>query len=191
MRNKLPSRSLVACFLFLNLPAGLSAQSAFNFVVQNHSTADGHVLTLKSYMTHHYENRTWGTFGYFLFQETWAEAYGGLLISPRPWVELGAGAGLEQADDPWRVLLSIWLGHSKLSWLNLFEEGGSGYWFESLLVYRSGERVGVGLLAQRYVGLGPYFEINLPQSPIQLWVSPAYDWEREGMGILANLQLNY
>lgn len=112
-----------------------------------------------------------GTFTFFWVEQYWAQAYGGLTYAPVSWLQVGLGAGLEQADNPWRIASSIWLGNDRLSALTVLETGGSGFFYRSQFNVMVTSWLGLGGLAERYTGFGPRAEIGPKQLPLQLWLT--------------------
>ena len=104
-----------------------------------------------------------GTFVYAFGSENWAEAYVGATYSPAPWAEVALGVGLEQADDPFRLGGWIWLGQEKVSFLHLFEDGGSGPWHKTTLSYAVDERLSVGAIDRSFLGRGAFAELALDE----------------------------
>ena len=117
------------------------------------------------------ENKKFGTFAWVFANESWAEGYGGLTYMPSPYLQLGFGLGLEQANNPWRIGSMIWIGKENWSVLSLFEAGGSGYWHQINAIYRLNRNIGIGLMKEEFTGIGPRLELKIPQLPIQFWTS--------------------
>jgi hypothetical protein len=132
-------------------------------------------------------------FGFFAFswvEKVWSEAYGGITYSPTNWLQLGIGIGLEQADQPWRLAYSIWAGNEKISLFNVLETGGSGFYYRCQFNMRVAKQLGLGGFTERYTGMGPRVEINLPGVP-QLWITPLYAPETNQYNIITGLTFNW
>lgn len=112
-----------------------------------------------------------GTFTFFWVERVWAQAYGGLTYAPVSWLQVGLGAGLEQAEDPWRIAGSIWLGNKRWSALTILENGNSGLFYRSQFNIKATNWLGLGGFAERFNGIGPRAEIGLKQLPLQLWLT--------------------
>jgi len=99
-------------------------------------------------------------FGWSVFSttdRTFSETYASLTCSPRPWITLSAGMGVERGYDHPRYAASLWMGKGKLSLLSVHEQG-SGYFFRHILSYRLNKHFSAGVFAQRGKGVGPYLE---------------------------------
>lgn len=91
----------------------------------------------------------------------WAQAYAGMKYSPAPWAEVSLGIGLEQADSPFRVGGSVWLGQGRVSALHLFEDGGSGPWHKTTVAYKATSELSLGLVDRSFCGRGLTAEYKL------------------------------
>lgn len=149
----------------------VSAQTHFEIESQNLISSGEVSPAMTGYMTHSFTESQFGTFAWFLVGEHWAEGYAGLTYSPWSWCQAGFGVGLEQADDPWRVGGSLWIGNENLSVLTLLEDGGGQFWHRVVVNYRVNKVVGVGFMSEEFVGVGPRLELNVPKTPVQLWTS--------------------
>lgn len=177
----LNKKIVLLLFLSLIMPLFVSGQTHVRLTLQSYEAA----LTAKSY-TRHNLNGQWGVFGYFLVQENWTEAYAGGFVAPLPWLEIGFGAGLEQfASNPYRVANIVWLGNRKVSMLNIVEYGGSGSWYQNILKYNVMDQLYLGLITQRFAGIGPYLEYS--RSHVMFWGAPVHDWETGQNGLLIEI----
>lgn len=116
---------------------------------------------------------TLGVFVFGLVSPGWAQLYSGLTFAPADWIQLSAGAGLEQADAPWRTAGSIWLGRGRFSLLTIGEYGGGGGWYKAVgnarIVSWRELHVGVGAQSQYGLGTGPRTQVQL--GPATLWIA--------------------
>ncbi len=110
-------------------------------------------LTLDVFTTKSISTET-GLFFYALGCEGYAEAYAGATWSPRPFIQLALGYGVEQANPSNRVGGWLWLGEGKLSFIHLFEDGGSGPWHKTELDYQLTPSVKIGLVDKTTWGNG-------------------------------------
>src|SRR3989344_7325485 len=74
-----------------------------------------------------------------LNSESWGEAQVELSKKFTPWLSLSASAGIENAERPWRIGTSAWVGKGRVSTLFLYERGGSGWWYRSISKAKVGE----------------------------------------------------
>lgn len=116
-----------------------------------------------------------GGFVWFQVQQGYSQAYGGATYSPKPWVQLALGGGLEQDKHPARLGSYVWLGKAKLSALGVFEDGGSGFWYKVETNNQASKSLGIGSLSERFKGSGPKIELSLPRTALKLWFAPLLD----------------
>lgn len=112
----------------------------------------------------------WGFSAWLQVEKAWGEAYLGLTYSPRPWVELGVSAGIEQAAEPWRVAASLWLGYGRFSSLTIIENGGSGWWYQSVALIKATNWLKVGAMIKRFEGAGLRLDFALTPAT-NLWAA--------------------
>ncbi|MBI2064184.1 MAG: hypothetical protein HYT66_00515 [Candidatus Yanofskybacteria bacterium] len=118
--------------------------------------------------------------------ERWAQAYVGPTYSPSSWLQVGAGLGIEQADNPVRLGSFVWMGRGRYSLLSIYEDGGSGHWYKSELNIKAAGWLGAGAIVQHMLGVGPRVELNIPRTPVMVWGAPLYDWSMDRFnGMLA------
>lgn len=125
-------------------------------------------FTLTTYVDHRISN-TWGVFGWALVGEAWSEGYAGVLFIPKPWIEIGLGAGLEQDKNLYRLGASLWLGNDRVSSLTLVEYGGSGWWYQSTVLVSLAKVLKIGGMIQRGVGMGPRVDMQFPEIPLSVY----------------------
>ncbi|MDP2934133.1 MAG: hypothetical protein Q8N81_08515, partial [bacterium] len=106
------------------------------------------------------------------------EAYGGLTYSPKPWVQVAAGAGVEEAKNPGRIGGFVWMGNSKSSILFVPEYGGSGFWWKLEANRKITKVIGAGFITERYKGSGPRVEFRIPKVPVTIWAAPMFEAHR-------------
>ena len=122
-----------------------------------------------------------GGFTWFQVQKGYSEAYGGPTYSPKPWLQLAIGVGIEEAKNPLRSGGFVWLGNSKSSVLFIPEYGGSGFWWKLEANHKLTKSFGVGFLTERFKGSGLRFEVNVPHTPLKLWAAPMSEKERTNL----------
>lgn len=124
-------------------------------------------------------SKTAGFFSWSLVSETWSESIVGAVYTPKPWVEFDLGVGVETADRPLRGMALVWVGNNHGSFYTVYENGGSGYWYLAEGNIPVTSNLGVGVRAQRFVGIGPRFQIT--KKNIMFWVVPV-SWDTEKSG---------
>ncbi|MFA6018377.1 MAG: hypothetical protein WCT28_00495 [Patescibacteria group bacterium] len=112
----------------------------------------------------------------FVVSPNWSEAYVGPTWSPKKSISLGIAGGIESADAPWRVMAYSSISNKKLSFLGIAEYGGSGPWYKVSASYKA-EPVTIGVLAQRFDGIGPRIGYSLSRPSLDVWAAPLYDLE--------------
>ncbi len=121
-----------------------------------------------------------GIFAWGLVGEKWAEGYVGTVVTPKPWMALSWGAGIEQDRAPYRLGGTLWLGNSWVSSITFLEYGGSGLWYKSVLLLQPAKPLKTGVMIERGAGVGPRLDMQLGNSPFGLWVSYLpYDPEKK------------
>ena len=123
------------------------------------------------------KDATWGTYFFALLNPGWGQAYGGILYRPADWVIFRAGAGLETDSLPWRVNLTSMMFLNRFTFLQIYEYGGSGFWYNIILNYAVTPQFQAGAILKRFYGLGLNLEYQLPRTPITLNLAPLYDFE--------------
>ncbi len=123
------------------------------------------------------ENARFGAYFFSLLNPNWGQTYGGILFRPANWITLNAGVGLERDSLPWRVSAGAFIAHKRVSLLQVYEYGGSGFWYNIVLHYQLLDFLRAGMTFKRYYGLGPDIEISIPRSPLTFTLAPFYDFE--------------
>lgn len=122
----------------------------------------------------------------------YSQIYGGPTYSPKPWVQVGAGLGVEQTKRPFRAAGFVWVGQGKVSNLLIGEIGaakGSG-WYKDEFNIQATDRLGIGLISQRFLGTGPRFQLKLSKK-LLLWGAPTYDHLDHKFKATAALRYNF
>ena len=161
-------RLLMVCLLTASC---IHPKSSLEVEIKNLFLGSNMIPAADVLMMHSFENKKFGTFAWIIVNESWAEGYGGLTYMPYPFFQLGLGLGLEQANNPLRFGIIIWVGKKDWSVLTLLEDGGSGNWHQIKAIYRLNRYIGIGLMQEKFTGFGPRLEVTIPQLPIQLWAS--------------------
>jgi len=133
--------------------------------------------------------------GLYVFAQTskgYSQVYAGPTYSPKPWIQFGTGVGVEQAKHPFRAGGFVWVGKGKVSNLLIVEKGatkGSG-WYKDILNVQVADRVGVGVISQRFLGTGLYGQVKLSKHFL-LWGAPTYDFASHKMKGTIGLRYNF
>lgn len=130
-----------------------------------------------------------GTYFFASVNPNWGQAYGGLSYQLTPWMRINAGIGLETDSLPVRFNISSFIAMDKLTLLQIYEYGGSGFWYFITLNYAVKPNLRTGLIFKRYYGFGPNFEWGIGKSSAILNIAPVYDFEFEQAKLMVILRL--
>lgn len=109
--------------------------------------------------------------GWYLWAQTsqsYSQAYGGLTYKLTKDLQIGGGAGVEQAAAPWRVAGFAYYTKGKYLVLAIGEKGGGGTWYLTQVGYKANSRVQFSLHSQRFAGTGPRIDVGLGKG-FTLW----------------------
>lgn len=118
-----------------------------------------------------------GFYNFALFTETWGQAYAGIIIKPGQWLALSLGVGLETAENPYRYNITLQSIKNRINFLQIYEYGGSGLWYNILLNYELNKQNYLGLISKRYYGIGLHYEQRFKEIPLGLIFFPSFDFE--------------
>lgn len=116
-----------------------------------------------------------GSFVWFQVQKGYSQAYAGPTLSPKPWIQLAVGAGLEEDNHPARVGSYVWVGNKQNSVLFIAEDGGSGFWHKTEALHTFNRFLDAGFIEERYKGSGVELRLKIPRTPIAIWAAPMVD----------------
>jgi len=137
------------------------------------------------------ESSQFGFYYFALANKNWGEAYAGVVYKPIDWLLISVGAGLELNDDPYRFNFNLHMFWNRISLIQVYEYGGSGFWYNILLNYELTESSYLGIIAERYYGLGIKYEYILKKIPLGLNIAPLYDFEDSNYKLLIALRYYY
>ncbi len=125
---------------------------------------------------------------FFLLGEKYAEGYlsfGRSATFAGTFVAADAGLGVEQTSDGFgrMIAASVFAKKGSVSLLGIVERG-SGLWYKSHLKWQVVPQVSLGILAQRYAGIGPRVDVRIPRTPLTLWGAVLRDQELGRSGAL-------
>lgn len=131
-----------------------------------------------------------GLYFFALANENWGQAYGGIKIKPLNWLSISLGAGLEVNSNPYRFNITFLVIKNKFYFIQIYEYGGSGFWYHIVANYEVCDRNYLGILAKRYYGLGIDYEYKIKKIPLRFGVSPLYDFEDNNFKFLLVCRYN-
>lgn len=178
--------ALLFALLAVLLPMNLTAQTSLAVASQNVINSKSEIAPTMWSTTTTKINDHVGLYTWYLASKNWGEAVVGPAFFPKKWMEIDLAAGLETDKRPLRTQAQIWMGNAKGSFLAAVEYGGSGFWYVAegninVLTTRF-ETIGVGYRAQRFVGIGPRFQMLGSNRKLKLWASPIM-WDTEKHGV--------
>jgi len=109
--------------------------------------------------------------------KNWGQAYGGIIVKPLSWLSIKLGAGLEVNSNPYRFNITMLVMKNRFYFIQIYEYGGSGFWYHIVANYEVCDRNYLGVIAKRYYGLGIDYEYKLKNIPLKFGFSPLYDFE--------------
>ncbi len=102
-------------------------------------------------------------------------------------VEVGVGAGAESVGSHWRLGAYDFYARKRLTQLNLWETGASGFWFRNETSISLNPHFSIGAFGQRYAGWGARLAIKFRHS--ELWIAAL--GQRPGPTALIGLRRNF
>ena len=153
---------LVFGLFFILFASAAQAQEAAKPELTTHWSAEvyascsseGCSPTVDVYLTAGKPDSKIGMFGWALVAPGWAEAYGGVTYAPLDGLELSLGAGMEQAEKPWRTTASVFAARGRFSLFAVGEYGGSGGWYHAQLMVKANDQLSIGAMSQAFAGSG-------------------------------------
>lgn len=136
-----------------------------------------------------------GVFSWALVNNGWAEAIVGVHYVPTKHLELDLGTGVETDKNPSRLQAGAFLSISRATLYTAYEIGGSGYWYLAqgnvTVVKKDNASLGVGFRFQRFAGIGPRVQVEMPKAHLTVWASgPMFDPEdHKARNVIVGLKL--
>ncbi len=93
-----------------------------------------------------------------LVSRSYSEGYLMATYSPKTWLTVSAGAGLEQAPGLWRIGGFVWTGKGRFSNFLALEHGASGPWAKNVANFQISANLGVGVTYERFKGVGSHMQ---------------------------------
>ena len=159
------------CLLFIINTSFIFSQNIIQVELKNLFTGSENLFAVNALMMNSFKNKKYGSYFWIYKNKIWSEGYGGLTYMPTKNLQLGAGIGIEDADDPLRLSSMIWLGDKKWYILSLLEDGGSGKWHQINAAYRFNKYIHLGMMEEKFTGFGPRLELMVPNLPVSIWFS--------------------
>ena len=158
--------------LFVICVSFIFPQNNIQIELKNLFSGSENLYAANVLMMNSFKNKKYGSYFWIYKSQIWSEGYGGLTYMPIKNLQLGAGIGIEDANDhPIRLSSMIWVGDKKWYILSILEDGGSGKWHQINALYRLNKYIQFGLMEEKYTGFGPRIELMTPNLPISLWFS--------------------
>ncbi|MDD4989957.1 MAG: hypothetical protein PHW31_01450 [Candidatus Pacebacteria bacterium] len=167
------------CLIFSLLLLTLISFQVFGFSVEiDNKIVDKSVVSRNiNLFASHKINEHIGVTAFSLTSKGWSEVYIGPEFYLARWLTVSASIGLETAPKSWRTAISLWTGKGPVSLLAIYENGGSGYWYNISAFYQVNKWLKAGVLSKRFLGTGPQIKVSIPNTPFQAWWSIGYDTE--------------
>ncbi|MDO8599045.1 MAG: hypothetical protein Q7S02_02965 [bacterium] len=121
-----------------------------------------------------------GVYSFALVNEGWAQGQFGATMWLTTGLQLGIGAAIEQDPTPYRGAAFLAVTPDLLanvSALVVGEYGGSGAFFTVNGGYHVAEWLRIGVMAERYEGLGPRLDFFITGTPVKVWTTVGHDFE--------------
>lgn len=117
--------------------------------------------------------RELGLFGCLVVSPNYAEGYIGPTFAPRKWMQVGAGAGLEQGSQAVRLGSFAWIGAKGADIVFSAEDGGNtGRYLKLDASYRVIGVTNLGWCQDQFLGGGPTIQLTKPRGiPVTLWTA--------------------
>jgi len=194
MRNisKQMSKILIGLILISAFSFSAKAQSFTTIELENLSNftkEDYGQLQFNIYANTFKPDAKFGFYYFALVNQYWAQAYAGVVYKPIDWMSISLGAGLETNADPYRFNLSMLMFRPKFNFIQIYEYGGSGFWYNIQFNYKLNSQNNLGVIGERYYGIGINYEHTLKSIPIRFTIAPLFDYESESFKL--KLALRY
>lgn len=159
------------CLFFIFNISSILSQNTLQVELKNLFTGSETLIAANALMMNSFKDKKYGTYLWIYKNKVWSEGYGGITYMLTKNLQLGAGIGIEEADDPLRFSSMIWFGKNNWYLLSLLENGGSGEWHQINALYRLNKYIDIGLMEEKFTGFGPKLELIVPNLPVKLWFS--------------------
>jgi len=186
----------VSAAFLLVLPFGMSrSQVSAYFELENRYTFEGKRVLLRPEVNVYAQRFSNGDvvnpYFYALANNTWGEAYGGLLFHPLSNVFFNSGFGVEANSSPYRANIGATMTIEDWSLAQWYEFGGSGFWYNVSLNRFICKEYSLGIILKRYYGLGLNVWYFLAATPLSVNITPLYDFEASRSRLCAVLRFTF
>lgn len=183
---------LIVLVLMVYLPPKKAEAQNTTFWMESqvHLAETETILQVNALMNHGFTD-VFGVYVWTLTSEGWAEAVSGLTFSPRSWIAVSAGAGMEQHPNLWRLNSSLWIGGGGYSFLAIVETGASGFWYKSVLEFPLVLNVKVGGFAQQFKGISPHLAVQIPDTPLTVYLDGPLREKGRWNGVFLTLRTSF
>lgn len=192
MKKVISKYRLIIILIIFNSTHFTSQSQNFTFFemenLSNLSTETYFRPQINLYSSSFKNNSKIGVYFFALVNENWGQAYGGMSIKATDWLTVNVGAGLEVNDIPYRFNVTLKVIKNKFFFIQIYEYGGSGFWYHILANYEVFKRNYFGVVFKRYYGLGIDYEYQLKNAPLRFTFSPLYDFEDSNYKFLMALR---
>ena len=141
-----------------------------------------------------------GLFSFMQVRADYAQAYGGATL-PVDWCQLALGVGAQQFNGLWSWRLGGYLvvgdqpdtiaNNSVRAAVVAAETGVDGLWLRGQVNFPVWPQLGLGCFGETVLGVGPRLEYCPPWLPLQLGVSPLYDFKTEAWHCIIGATFNW
>ncbi|MBX4190016.1 family 52 olfactory receptor [Candidatus Parcubacteria bacterium] len=177
---------VVVALVLLVVAAPAKAQ---NFVGTETEVKSGDVVSLIDSLYGRTFNKSVGLFAWGQAQtDGWGQVYGGVVYTPKPWIALSLGTGVEKDAHPGRIGTSAWMSGHGYTLLAVYENGGSGAWYKTILTKAVTSKIAVGVFSRRFAGTGPLVEYSA-NKVVKIWVTAGPDLEDHHKKLVAGLNI--
>lgn len=166
---KIVSRFFPALIFAISLPLSAQAGKVFGFAEFQSILRDAHSEKQINVGVEAPLYKEARFFNFSIVSGGWSQDYGGLAYSNK-WIDVQAGFGMETSGGvtTGRFGTTCFLAKGANSAFLAFEYGPlTGSWYKAVLSHNLAEWVGVGLLAQKNIGVGPRAQVQFGN--ITLW----------------------
>jgi hypothetical protein len=191
MKSKILGLKCLALLYFIVLSLSSQSQSFGFFDLENRSNINTEHFfkpQINIYSNKINPQAKVGVYYFALANEHWGQAYGGVIYKPVDWLLLSVGAGMEVNKNPYRFNVRIHVLKDNFRFLQIYEYGGSGFWYHIEVGYQYLNNQSLGVLTKRYYGTGPVYEYKVNTISLGLMAAPLYDFEDNNYKLLLALR---
>ena len=148
-------------------------------------TKEGSDPQIANALSRTFPKSPFGVYGYWRMREGWVEGYAGPTYSPRPWLTIGTGAGVEQtfgyANPQGRYNITFAMraeemfssaeigGSFEMNTATLRHGDMSGMWYDVYATVTIAQTITWGARGRRFLGFGPLLQWNVHEMHTKIW----------------------